>query len=507
MTKKFLFSTLTLLMVLLLCIGCATAPIDDGTVSSELTESSEESSKETPKNNDDTPSTPTGNENPPEPQGTPAEESYLNGVELSKFSIVYPKRGNDYTKRAAEYIQAEILERTELELPLVTDLQSGSNEYQIIVGETGLGISKRLDADTQRSEFAILAEKKQIALEGDYFVIAAAAYFFIETYIPEDNFSAEIPKEVSIHEPIVKEAKNYIMLIGDGMGLYQTLLFDVMNTDPDCRGDGEKLFYGYYLPMQGMARTTSLSGLTDSAAAGTALATGYKTKNGYVGQDGNHKEIQSITELAASRGMSTAVMSTEASTGATPASFSAHANSRGDSADILADQAALTQKYGTIIECNFNNYYDSYVNDVIEPKILNVLSELEKNENGFFIMYEEAHIDKHCHSNDFVRTFRALVRFNQAIARFMEYAFYHPETFVLITADHETGELLPNNSGGYSFNYNDHSSYYVPVCAFGDGSELFDARIVENVQIPKTIARFMGVNNFGDQSSFPALKK
>jgi len=502
--KKQFFSILALLMVLLLCVGCATAPIDDGTVSSELAESSEKK--------DDSP-TPNGDgeqnqqENSPTPQGTPAEDSYLNGVELSKFSIVYPQKDTDYTKRAAEYIHDQILARTELNLPLITDMSENSGNYQIIVGETELGISKRLDADTQRSEFAILAEENQIALEGDYFVIAAAAYFFVETYVPEDNFSAEIPLGVSIHEPIVKESKNYILLIGDGMGLYQTLLFDVMDIDPDCRGDGEKLFYGYYLPAIGMARTTSLSGLTDSAAAGTALSTGYKTKNGYVGQDGNHKELQSITELAASRGMSTAVMSTEPSTGATPAAFSAHADNRNNSDDILADQEALTNNYRTIIDCNFNNYPDSYVNDVIEPKILNVLSELEKNENGFFMMYEEAHIDKHCHSNDLIRTFRAVVRFNQVIARFMEYAYYHPETFVLITADHETGELLPNNQGGFSFNYNDHSSYYVPVFAFGDGSMLFDAKIIENVQIPQTIASFMGVNNFGDQTNFKALEK
>jgi hypothetical protein len=56
-------------------------------------------------------------------------------------------------------------------------------------------------------------------------------------------------------------------------------------------------------------------------------------------------------------------------------------------------------------------------------------------------MYEEAYIDKHSHSAELTATFFACVRFNQAIGCFMEYAFYHPETVVIITADHETGGI------------------------------------------------------------------
>ena len=479
-----------LLLALFLCVGCVATPSQNSDSDTDFVDENSEQSKE---------------ENAPNPQGSPAQDSYLNGVELSKFSIVYSVKQQDYTQRAAEYIQAEIFARTEIEIPVAKETDVSTTDHEIVVGDSQRSISKQLEADTKHSQFSILATDNTIAMEGDYFVIAAAAYFFVETYIPEDNFSAEIPKEVSIHEPIVKEAKNYILLIGDGMGLYQTLLFDVMKNTEEY-GDREKTFYGYYFPAAGFARTWSLSEIyTDSAAAGTALATGHKTYNGYVGQKGDRGEVPSLTELAASLGMSTAVMSTEPSTGATPAAFSAHANSRQDSSDILADQTALKNKSGTIIDCNYD-YYTAEKVDLIKEKIRTTLNTLGQNEKGFFLMYEEAHIDKHCHKNDLTKTFQAVVRFNQAIATFMEYAFYHPDTFVLITADHETGELLPNDDGGYSFHFTDHSSYYVPVFAYGAGSELFDGKIIENIQIPQTIATFMGVPKFGDQTKFKPLK-
>ncbi len=440
-----------------------------------------------------------------ETQKDTSEASMINGIDLAKFAVVYSDNDLDYSKRAALYIKNEILKRTGLNLAIVEESYKSNSEYEIVVGETSRDISAHLDADTDRTQFAILAEDKQIAIEGERFVIAAAAYFFIETYVPEDNFSAEIPKKISIHEPIVEKAENYIILIGDGMGLYQTLLFDILENN-EAYSDGEDVFYGYYLPSIGFARTRSLSGTTDSAAAGTALSCGVKTINGYVGQDKDHKEVMSITELAASLGRSTAVMSTEPSTRATPASFFSHANDRSNSADILNDQSNMTKLYGTIINCDYNYYTESGI-EQIETQVNDTLDKLDDNENGFFLMYEEAHIDKHCHNNDIENTHRAVIRFNQVIATVMEYAFYHPNTFVLITADHETGKLLPSGSGGYAYNTTEHSSHYVPVFAYGDGSELFNDTVIENIQIPQTIAAFMGKDDFGDQSEYKSLTK
>lgn len=472
-TKRLLSWISVLLAILLLCTACQPSGATDDTTT--------------------LPNSPA--ENPNRGQG-----AYLCGTELSEYAVVYSTEAPDYNKRAATYLRDEIKARTGLELLLTTDV-SEVHAHEIVVGETRREISKALDADTEGTQFAFLAENGSVALEGDYFIIAAAAYYFVETYITGEDFDAVIPSGVLIREPIVEKAENFIFLIGDGMGIYQTLLFDVMKNDRNF-GDGEDCFYGYYLPYQGLARTNSLSGTTDSAAAGTALACGFKTYNGYVGKNQYKMNIPSLTEIAARMGKATAVMSTETQTGATPASFSAHAYDRTDTDTILISQGNRISQDGTIIKCDFD-FYNKVGVATLENHVTETLDALSKNENGFFMMYEEAHIDKHCHNRDINSTFSAVVRFNQAIGRFMEYAFYHPNTMVLITADHETGGLLPNGSGGFSYSHGNHSSHYVPVFAWGQGAELFDNRLVENVQIPKTIACLMGKEDFGD----PAFEK
>ena len=444
------------------------------------------------------------------PEGGEEEEqnpsySFINGVNLENFAIVYSDEDHDYSKRAAEYIKTEILERTKLNLTIIEDSDEAVSEYEIVVGNTEREISDQLDAETDGLEFAILADEKSVALEGDYFIIAAAAYYFIETYVPEDDFDAHIPKEVCVREPIVKEAENFILLIGDGMGVYQTEMFNYMENVLEY-GDGEDFFYGELLPYKGYSRTESLSGVTDSAAGGTALSCGIKTYNEYVGKDRNGNDARSLTELAYELGMSAGVMSTENRTGATPATFSAHADSRSNNETILESQAKAMQEYGTVIDCGYD-YYNTRYMKVIEKHISDTVSKLEANENGFFLMYEEAHIDKHCHDNDLESTFEAVVRFNQAIARFMEYAFYNPNTFILITADHETGGLYPDENSALQYTTENHTADDVPIFAYGDGAELFDGVNIENIQISHTIASLMGEDNFGDQSEYKSLTK
>ena len=431
-------------------------------------------------------------------------DSKLNGIALSDFSIVYADESYGYNQRAAQYIQTEIQNRTGLTLPVITDSDAAKGTYEIVVGDTSRDISSRLEPVTKTTQFAILAEDTQIAMEGEYFVIAAAAYYFINTYIPENNHNAEIPKEVTIHDPITEQPDHYIMLIGDGMGVNQTKLFDVLTNNIEY-GHGEDIFFGYYLPYFGFSRTGSLSGTTDSAAGGTALSCGIKTINYYVGQDQNHNPVQSLTELAGSLGMATAVMSTETKTGATPSAFSAHANDRNDKPDIILTQAELQKQYGTIIDCGYDKYTLNGVAKICE-KVTNNLNTLSKDPDGFFMMYEEAYIDKHCHNNDIDYTFNAVTRFNRVIAVVMEWAFYHPNTFVLITADHETGGLT-DRDGSFEYTTEEHTSANVPVFTYGIGGDLFHNTVMENIQIPMTFASFMGVHDFGDQSNFLPLNK
>ena len=429
--------------------------------------------------------------------------AFINGVNVSEYSIVYSDTDTDYAKRAAEFIQSEILARVGVELTIIEDSAEAVGEYEIVVGNTSREISSRLDEETEGLQFSMLAEEKQVALEGDYFIIAAAAYYFVDTYVPGAEQDTVLSMGASVHEPIVKEAKNFILLIGDGMGVNQTLLYDELE-DVSGFSDGEDAFYGYMLPYMGYSRTDSLSGTTDSAAGGTALATGYKTTNDTVGLDKDGNELQSLTELAMSLGKSTAVMSTETQSGATPSAFSAHTVSRDNTTEILTDQAALALK-GTMIDCGFHNQYNQKYIGVMERHIEDTLSWMDKNDKGFFLMYEEAHIDKHCHNNDMDKTYLALIRFNQAIARFMEYAFYNPETMIIITADHETGDLRKNENGELCYNREGHSSADVPVFVYGYDGGLFDGQTIENIQIAHTVADLMGVEDFGDQSQYQSL--
>ena len=435
---------------------------------------------------------------------TPVESPInINGVSIKDYVIVCDSEGLDYNTRAAEYIRDKIYALTNCTISIIDDSEDVT-AHEIVVGETSREISKELNTDTDGLEFAMLAKDGNVALEADYFVIAAAAYYFADTYVSSGD--AEITNGLTVRTPITKEAKNFILLIGDGMGVHQTQLFDYMGdfasyNDGDDYSDGEDFFYGYMLPYLGYARTSSYTGVTDSAAAGTALATGFKTYNRYIGMDKDGNDLKSLTELAGELGKATAVMSTEGSTGATPSTFSAHEPDRGNSSEIRSDQAALTEKYGTIIKCGFDYYTSNYMRTSIEKRINDTLKAVDADEDGFFLMYEEAYIDKHCDDNDFEMTFKALVRFNQAIARFMEYAFYNPDTVVIITADHETGGLYVTDENELAFTTKDHTAANVPVFAYGYGTEIFNDATVENIDIAKFFASQMGVNNFGDQSN------
>ncbi len=441
------------------------------------------------------------------PEETTPQEPTLCGDPLSSYVVVYDEHASAYTVRAAEYIADEIEKRTGITLSVMSiEASDAVNAHEIVVGETVRPISQSLDATTKGFEFAFLANEDHIAMEGDYFIIAAAAYYFVETYIPDSIFDTDVPQTTTICTPIVKKAENFILLIGDGMGPNQTKLFEAYKDSNIANySDGEDFFYGYLFPYIGEARTNSLSGTTDSAAAGTALSSGYKTVNGYIGKDGNLKDVPSLTELAAQKGKATAVMSTEGQTGATPASFSAHANTRGDGDAILATQAALVEQYGTIIDCNYNFYTEAEIM-ALRAAITRTLNTLSLDEDGFFMMYEEAYIDKHCHNNRAAEAYLAMVRFNQAIGLFMEYAFYNPDTMVIITADHETGGLQIAANGDFYYTTGDHTPTNVPVFAYGADADVFDGKTIENIQIPKTIAALFGVEIEGTNSvQYPAL--
>jgi len=97
-------------------------------------------------------------------------------------------------------------------------------------------------------------------------------------------------------------AKNVILLIGDGMGFAQVTAARVYHVGPDGDLNMDTLDYTGYMS------THSLNSLvTDSAAAGTALATGKKTNNKIISQSPTGEEYETILEVAKELGKATGI--------------------------------------------------------------------------------------------------------------------------------------------------------------------------------------------------------
>ncbi len=119
--------------------------------------------------------------------------------------------------------------------------------------------------------------------------------------------------------------KNIILFIGDGMGISQITASRIKVLGANGRLAMETM------PVTGLMNIHSLDNLiTDSAAGSTALATGYKTKNGMVGVTADSISKKTILEVAREAGMSTGLVATSSITHATPACFASHVPSRKD---------------------------------------------------------------------------------------------------------------------------------------------------------------------------------
>ena len=422
----------------------------------------------------------------------------LNGADLGSYVIVYSEE-TDYAERAAEYIQSEIKARAGKTLAVCKSGEDAGKSPAILVGETERELSASLDAECGILQFAVCSDGVDIALEGELFVIAAAAYYFVYEYVLSGvDFDSVVPNEVRVLDPIQEEADNFFLMIGDGMGELQTKMFEYLDVSEDgaAISDGESMFYGYMLPYFGYSMTDSLSGTTDSAAAATAMATGYKTYNECLGIDGDKVARKNLTELAVELAMGAAILTTDTLTGATPGGFTVHVENRDDSDGIRAQQAALAADFGVVIDGTYSQYTKNILK-VIEREVSEAIDKVADGD-GIFVMYEEAHIDKYCAKGDIDKAFLSLIRFNQIIGRVMEYAFYHPNTMVIITADHETGDLTVDEDGKLVLQTEEHTGQNVPIFAYGVGAEIFNGAIIENTEIPKIIASLWGVSDFGN---------
>lgn len=136
-----------------------------------------------------------------------------------------------------------------------------------------------------------------------------------------------------IHLPPAS-ARNIVLFIGDGMGFEH-----VQAGRLYVNGTEATLLSMETLPYAGAAVTVLPGGgVTDSATAGTALATGYQhPTSGTISMNSLGQPVTSILERARDLGLRTGIITTDDITGATPAAFGAHEPSRGYTTQIRND--------------------------------------------------------------------------------------------------------------------------------------------------------------------------
>ncbi len=326
--------------------------------------------------------------------------------------------------------------------------------------------------------------------------------------------------------------KNVILMIGDGMGISQISSAYYFPDKKDA--DREPSFSRFkYI---GLTKTSSgREVVTQSPAAATALATGYKTYNNAVGVDLDTVVRENIVEILSRKGYLTGVIATSYVTDATPAGFYAHQPERYMQKEIAMDllksdidffagggskyfrdstgffpfeeygikinyrklkkirKPEPGSRYGFLLGLEPMPKMQEGRKDFLPKSTSIAVDFLSTGEAGYFLMVEGSQIDWAGHGND-VDYMKAEVNdFERTINAVMDYAEKNGETLVIVTADHETGGFTLGASGendGYGdysiieprFATTNHSAALVPVFAFGPGAENFIG-VYENTEI------------------------
>lgn len=326
---------------------------------------------------------------------------------------------------------------------------------------------------------------------------------------------------VSVSANGAKKPKNIILLIGDGMGVahltYGYIVSDGLNAER--------------MPVGGLVRTFPYDGmLTDSAASGTAMATGYKTRNEMISISPEGDTLRTIYEYAEESGMSTGLVATSSITHATPAVFVSHVLKRGMQAEIAKQMtksgvdvmigggwayfvpsniqgskrtddldliSALKERMPVVRSIGEMNSLSGTASAAVflaprecppaserEYSLADLTSKaielLSAGKKGFILMVEGSQIDWAGHDGDVEGTLNEMIDFDGAVGAALDFAEKDGRTLVIMTADHETGGMSLQGSYESSsveirpeFSSGDHTMEMVPIFAFGPGSEVF----------------------------------
>ena len=337
------------------------------------------------------------------------------------------------------------------------------------------------------------------------------------------------PPKLPVVTSEIQQAKNIIFMVGDGMGLSQ--------ITAGMYANGNKIVFEEFKKI-GFHKCTAYNDLvTDSAAGATAFACGQKTYNGAIGVGPDTMALKTILEEAEEKGYNTGLVTSSTIVHATPASFIAHNksrrnyeeialdflntdidlfiggglqffNRRADERDLMKELEAkgyyMNDYFRTDLDkINFNTHEKvGYLTADKDPlpaaqgrdylpmaaeKAIDFLDKKSENGKGFFLMIEGAQIDWGGHANNGNYITTEVIDFDKVIRKVLAYSKDHPETLVVITADHETGGLAINkgsrmDSLNFQFTSDYHTADMIPVFSQGPGSDAFMG-IYENTAI------------------------
>lgn len=293
-------------------------------------------------------------------------------------------------------------------------------------------------------------------------------------------------------------AKYVFYFIGDGMGVNQVNGTEMYLAEQEGRIGVKPLLFTSF-PVASVATTFSATNsVTDSSAAGTALATGVKTYNGAIGMDDRKQPVQSVAARAKAAGKKVGVATSVSVDHATPAAFYAHQPKRSMYYEIALDLPKagfdfyagggflkpntsadkkespnifpIIEQAGYTLARGLDDYkakaaaagkmvliQDEGANPDCLPYAIDrkegdlSLAQITESaidfltkgkDKGFFLMVEGGKIDWACHGNDAATVFQEVVDMDNAIRVAYEFYKKHPkETLIVVTADHETGGL------------------------------------------------------------------
>ena len=295
--------------------------------------------------------------------------------------------------------------------------------------------------------------------------------------------------------------KNVIFLIPDGQSVGATTLARWYNGGAPLAVDELAC---------GLVRTySSDAAIADSAPAGTAFATGFKSHTGFVGvlpdqntmpgmapiaQGDQRKPVANVLEAAQLAGKATGLVSSSEIMHATPAAFSSHVPSRkdydsiseqqvyqeidvmlgagsdyfaakrGDNEDLIAEIKNLGYDYVTtrsqLLSSTGNKLwglfdpvalsYDFDRDVAVQPSLAEMTQKaidvLKKDQDGFFLMVEGSKVDWASHANDPIGVISDTLAFDAAVKVALDFAKADGNTIIISATDHGNGGITIGNS-------------------------------------------------------------